>query len=164
MEEGTMSQTQSQPDDDKRVIPIVEEVLDVQKRQVETGGVRVRKTVHEREQQIDEHVWQEEVGVEHRVINRTVDGPAPTVRTEGDVLIVPVLEEVLVVTKQLMLREELRLTKRRTAAHTSRTVTLRREEAKIERLEPGNQPEHEKDLPPHHKDINTLIRKEPTNG
>jgi uncharacterized protein (TIGR02271 family) len=147
-----MSQTQSQPSDDIRVIPIVEEVLDVQKRQVETGGVRVRKTVHEREEQIDEPVWREEVEVEHLVINRVVDGPAPTVRTEGDVLIIPLVEEVLVVKKQLILREEFRITKRRTTTPSSQKVTLRREEAKIERLEEATPREQGADFPQHHKE------------
>ncbi len=36
------------PSDDIGVIPVVEEVLDVQKRRVETGGVRIIKIVHER--------------------------------------------------------------------------------------------------------------------
>jgi uncharacterized protein (TIGR02271 family) len=126
-----MSQAKSEHSNSVRVIPLVEEVLDVQTRRVESGGVRVRKTVHEREEQIDEPVWQDEVEVEHLMLNRVVDGPAPTVRTEGDVLIIPLLEEVLVVQKQLMLREEVRITKRRTQAPAAQKVTLRREEAHV---------------------------------
>lgn len=42
---------------------------------------------------------------------------APEIRTEGDVTIVPVLEEVLVVEKRLVLKEELHI-RRRVAAET----------------------------------------------
>jgi uncharacterized protein (TIGR02271 family) len=158
-----MRQGKSKHSDNIKVIPIIEEVPAMQKRSVETGGVRLRKTVREREEQIDEPVWQEEVNVERVVVNHAVDGPVPTVRTEGEVVIVPLLEEVLVVKKQLMLREELRITKRRTAGRSSQKVTLRREEARVERLEQGTGQAQQQDLPPHHK-TKYPLRKEPTNG
>jgi len=56
---------------------------------------------------------------------------APGVRDEGDELVVPVLEEVLVVQKQLFLREELRISRRRTESRGRRQVTIRSEEAEI---------------------------------
>jgi len=90
-----MSHMKSDHPDDVQVIPVVEEVLDAQTRPVDTGGVRISKTVREREEHIDEPVWREEIHVERVTINRIVDGPAPLVRTEGEVMIVPVLEEVL---------------------------------------------------------------------
>jgi len=52
-------------------------------------------------------------------------------------MIVPLLEEVLVVEKRLMLREEVRVTKRRNETHRPQTVTLRKEDVKVEKLEPG---------------------------
>jgi len=52
-----MSQTKSGWDENQQVIPVIEEVLDVQKRRVETGGVRINKKVSEREERIDEPVW-----------------------------------------------------------------------------------------------------------
>jgi len=157
-----MSEAKSQHGDIVQVIPVVEEVLDLQKRQVETGGVRISKTVHEREEHVDEPGWQEEVGVEHIEINRVVDGPVPKVRTEGDVTIIPVLEEVLIVKKQLILKEELHITKRRIVEHSPRTVILRREEARVERIERVNQQEQGEDLPQNQKEY--PLRKEPNNG
>jgi uncharacterized protein (TIGR02271 family) len=146
-----MSQTKSEWDEHQQVIPVIEEVLDVQKRQVETGGVRIHKKVSEREERIDEPVWQEEVDVRRVAINRVVDGPAPESRTEGDVMIVPVLEEVVVVRKQLVLKEELHITRRRIAARDSRTVTLRREEATVERIEPVDRQAREESIPHNQK-------------
>jgi stress response protein YsnF len=71
--------------------------------------------------------------VERVVIDRPID-TVPDVRTEGDVMIYPVVDEVLVVTKQLILREEIRITEVRRTEHFSEEVTLRRTEAKVERL------------------------------
>jgi stress response protein YsnF len=56
-------------------------------------------------------------------------------RSEGNTLIIPLLEEVLVVEKRLLLKEELHLTKQRVETHQPQRVTLRREEAAIERVE-----------------------------
>ncbi|MCU0893405.1 MAG: YsnF/AvaK domain-containing protein [Rhodospirillales bacterium] len=57
-------------------------------------------------------------------------------RQEGDTTIIPVFEEVVVVEKRLKLVEEVRLTKRQTIRHEPQTITLRRQEAVVERL-PG---------------------------
>jgi len=116
------------------VVPIVAEELNVRRRQVETGKVRIAKTVREHEEVVDEPLLQEEIDVERVAINRPVDTPPP-VRYEGDTLIVPLLEEVLVVEKRLMLKEELRVTKRRVETREPQRVTLRREEAAVERLD-----------------------------
>ncbi|MDB5301088.1 MAG: hypothetical protein JWO87_2751, partial [Phycisphaerales bacterium] len=62
----------------------------------------------------------------------------PEVRREGDTLIVPLVEEVLVVEKRLVLREEVRVTTRRSQTHQPQRVTLRSEEAEIERIAPAS--------------------------
>jgi uncharacterized protein (TIGR02271 family) len=119
---------------DTTVIPVIEEELDVQKRVVETGKVRVTKEVHERETVVDEPLFHDEVEVERVLIDRVVDGPLP-VRYEDDTMIVPIMEEVLVVEKRLVLKEELHIRKRRIETHQPQQVTLLREEVRVERLE-----------------------------
>ena len=114
------------------VIPLVAEAVEVGKRRVETGKVRVRKTVRTTEQVVDEPVFREDVEVERVAINRILDAPVEA-RQEGDTLIVPLMEEVLVVEKRLILREEIRITRRRTEQRDAQTVTLRSEEATVER-------------------------------
>jgi uncharacterized protein (TIGR02271 family) len=116
------------------VIPVVSEEVAVGKREVEAGRVRITKLVREEQQTVDQPVFAEEVVVERVAINRVVDGPVE-VRHEGDTMIVPLLEEVLVVEKRLMLREEVRISKRRNETHRAQTVTLRKEDVKVERLE-----------------------------
>jgi uncharacterized protein (TIGR02271 family) len=119
---------------EQTVIPVVEEELDVRKRRVETGfGARVVKTVEAHEEIVDEPVTREEVSVERVAVNRAVDGPV-AVRYEGDTMIVPVLEEVLVVEKRLMLKEEIRITRRKTEFSEPQRVLLRSEQAAVERI------------------------------
>jgi len=123
------------PSDDIRVIPVVEEILDVRQRRVETGRVRITKIVHEREEEVNAPRVREEVTIERVTLNRLVDAPV-SMRQEGDTFIIPLLEEVVVVEKRLMVKEELRITKRRIEEHASQKVMLRREEIVVERLDP----------------------------
>jgi stress response protein YsnF len=114
------------------VIPIVEEQAHLQKRVV-TNKVRVTKTAHVRQAVADEPLRRETVDVERVTINRVIDAPVE-IRHEGDTVIVPVMEEVLVVEKRLVLREEVRLTTRRTEHRQPQTVDLRYEQVSVERL------------------------------
>jgi len=117
------------------VVPVFEEQLDIKKRQVEVGRVRVDKIVREREELVDEPLLREEVQVERVAINRVVEH-APQSRQEGDTLIIPILEEVLVVEKRLMLKEELRITRRQIEEHRPEQVMLRSEEVRVSRIDP----------------------------
>ena len=116
------------------VLPVMAEALDVQKRRVETGRVRIHKAVHTREVLVDEPLLREEVAIERVPVNRVVEGPIP-VRYEGDTMIISVLEEVLVVDTRLLLKEEVRITTRRTERHAPERVTLRREDVTVERVD-----------------------------
>lgn len=118
------------------VIPVIEETVDVRKREVEAGVVRITKVVHKEEAVIDEPLLREEVEVKHVPINRFLDSPV-AVRYEGDTMILPVVEEVI--EKRLMLREELHITKRQVKVVEPQQVTLRREEVKVERVNPPEQ-------------------------
>ena len=115
------------------VVPVVAEQVSVDKRTVERGRVRVQKVVREDVQVVEQPLAHEEVAVERVPVNRVVEGPV-SVRQEGDTVIVPVVEEVLVVEKRLMLREEVRVTKRRVETRTAHEVPVRREEVRIERV------------------------------
>jgi uncharacterized protein (TIGR02271 family) len=113
----------------------MQEELDVRTRRVETdSGVRVSKTVEQREELIDAPLTREEVDVERVAINRTVEAPIG-VRYEGDTMIIPIFEEVLVVEKRLVLKEEIRVTRRRSEFRATQRVALRREIADVERIE-----------------------------
>ena len=118
------------------VIPLVEETIHVSKRTVETGKVRITKTVKETTETVREPLLKEAVSVERVAINRVVDAPEAARREDG-VLIIPLYEETLVVEKRLVLTEELRITIRQSTETMSQTVDLRREEVFIENLPSG---------------------------
>ena len=118
--------------DSPAVIPVAKEELRVGTRHVESGVVRVRKIVRERVETVDEPMLHDEVDVEHIAINRVVEAPAPP-REEGDVLVIPVYEEVVTVQRQWVLREEIRLRRREVQTRHREQVTLREEQATVER-------------------------------
>ena len=113
-------------------IPLVEERLAVAKRQVETEGLEVRISVEEREERLPVELTHDKVEVE-RVPRNVAVTDVPMVRLEGNVTIIPVVEEVMVVEKRLMLVEEIHV--RRTSETTSEEVQLmvRSEQARIAR-------------------------------
>lgn len=118
-------------------IPVIAEELQVGKRVVETGRVRVRKVVHQREAVVDEPLFRDDVQVERVAINQQIN-MLPDVRREGDTVIIPVVEEILVVEKRLVLKEELHVTRRRTTVRDQQTVPLLSEELIVERLPPND--------------------------
>jgi uncharacterized protein (TIGR02271 family) len=116
------------------VIPVMEESAVVTKRIIDQGGVRITKLVHEREEIVDEPLQQERVAVERIPVNQVVE-QAPGIRRDGNTIIIPLVEEVIVVEKRLVLKEELRVTLQRTSRRQPQSVTLRREEAVVERVD-----------------------------
>ena len=124
----------SEGEREEETITLVEEQLRVGRREVERGRVRITKRVEHHEGTIDEPVLRERVEVERVPINREIDGPVE-VRREGDVTIIPVYEEVLVIEKRLMLKEELHVRKERHEESEPQHVTLRREHVEVERIE-----------------------------
>ena len=120
-------------DNAEMVIPVVAEDAEIRKERRITGKVRLRKIVHHEEQTIDEPLLRERVNVERVAIGQWVD-EAPPIRNEGETLVVPVVEEVLVVEKRLRLREEVRLTWCREEEHEPQHLVVRREEVSVERV------------------------------
>ena len=115
------------------VVPVVVEELEVQKRVVETGKVRITKVVHERETTVDEPLWHDTVAITRVPIQRVVEGPVP-VREENGTTIISVVEEVLVVAKRWMLREEIHIRQQRIETHQPQRITLRSEDVQVERV------------------------------
>ena len=117
---------------EETVVSLAAETLRVGKRTVERGRVRLHKTVTERLETAELTLMREQVEVERVAINRPVEEAEP-VRYEDDVMVIPRYEEVLVVSKQLMLVEELRVRTVRSERREPQQVTLRREELSVER-------------------------------
>lgn len=111
----------------------MEEVVRLDKQTVETGRVVLHKTVQVESQTVEVPLREEQVQVQRVAVNRYVE-EAPPVRHEGEIMIISLVREELVVTKRLLLVEELHVHKQVLTAHTSQTVELRREEVTYERI------------------------------
>lgn len=123
-------------------VPVREEQLHVQTHEVETGRVRIHKHVNERAETVRRELWHDEVDVERVPVNRIV-AELPQVRHEGDTMVIPVVEEVLVVEKRYRIKEEVHIRRRREAETHEATLPLKAEELTIERFDTSlNQPEH----------------------
>jgi uncharacterized protein (TIGR02271 family) len=115
------------------VVQLREETLVAQKQWVEAGAVLITKELEERTETVPVEIGYEEVHVDRVQVNRALaEGEQAVPRQEGDTFIVPIVEEEIVVTKRLVVREELRITKRRMARHEELTGTVRAERVNIE--------------------------------
>ncbi|MFW5972631.1 MAG: YsnF/AvaK domain-containing protein [Bacteroidota bacterium] len=133
--EGDFRNPASQPEPNSTItetIPIVEESLRARKEVQETGRVRISKRTETHTETIDEPLLRENVEVRRIPVDRVVDGPVE-IRREGDVTIIPVMEERLVVQKQLVLKEELHVERRASTHHDPQHVDVRRERVTVQR-------------------------------
>ena len=112
-------------------IPLVEERLTVTKRQVESERVRVQISVDEREEEVSVELASDEVEVQ-RVPKNVPLSELPGVRLEGNTTIIPVVEEVVVVEKRLVLVEEIHVRKQSTPRTEQVPMIVRSEKASIE--------------------------------
>jgi uncharacterized protein (TIGR02271 family) len=119
------------------VIPVVQEQATVDKKTVESGKVRIEKKVVEVEKTIDIPLLKEGYEIERVPVNKIVDSH-PSIREDGDIIIIPVVREVLVVEKRLELVEEVHVIKHRTEVPHTENFTLRKEEVNVERNPSGN--------------------------
>ncbi len=115
------------------VVALRDEYLDVKKNWVETGAVLIKKRVETQQQTVPVDLEYEEVEVQRVPVNRILaPGESVSPRNEGDVLIVPVVEEEVVVTKRLVVREEIRILKRRMQRRQEFSDTVRSEQLQVE--------------------------------
>ena len=120
-------------------INLLEEVLRVGKREIETGRVRVSVLTDTEQRVVAETLRSRRVEVERVKLGRRLEaGEAmPQSRIEGQELVVPIVEEMLVVEKRLVVTEELRIRIMQTEEKVEQTVPLRRQRAVVERM-PAN--------------------------
>lgn len=117
------------------ILPLVEERITVAKREVESGRVRIRTVVDERQEWVRETLLRDEASIERVKIDEEFEAP-PEPRWEGDTLVVPVVEEILVIHKHYRVKEELRVAMQRRQEVFEQPVTVRSQRAVIERSEP----------------------------
>ena len=124
---------------DNVVIPLLAEEVSVGKKQVATGRVKVSTVTHSREELVEQLLQSERVEVERLPVGQVVP-KIPEVRTEGDVTIIPVVEETIVLQRQLVLKEEVRIRRIRETQNYRENVVLRQQEAVITRVPDDTNP------------------------
>ena len=96
--------------------------------------MRVGKQTHTREVAVDEDLVKESAEIETIPIGRQIF-EMPSVRHEGETIIVPIVEEVIHTERRLMLKEEVRITRKKTTEQFHDRVTLRYQEAVVTRVQ-----------------------------
>jgi uncharacterized protein (TIGR02271 family) len=121
---------------DEMIIPLVSEDVTVTKREVVKGRARIHIVTDSVDEKLPADLMGEDVEIRHVPVNRYLDdGEArPQSRSEGDVVIIPVIEEVAVIEKRLLLREELHIHRHAVSKPAELSVTLRKQRAEIEIL------------------------------
>ncbi len=116
---------------DLQTLPLHAETVTVAKR-VRKTSVKATWTTSTRDVAVDEELDREQVIVERVAVGRVVDA-VPPVRQEGDVTILPVVEGEVVITRRLVLREEVHLRRVRTTERNVETVALREQTVSVTR-------------------------------
>ena len=109
-----------------------EEQLVARKETRERGTVKVRTEIEHMPGRLEVDAYREEVEVEHEPVGEVVTERVQPWKEDDGALVVPIYEEELVVSTQLVLRERIRI---RTVATTERRLfekTLRRERLVVE--------------------------------
>ena len=113
-------------------LPIHAETVDVSRRKIEHAVVRAALTTHSRDVAVDEKLNSERVEIERVPIGRIVDA-MPPIREEGDTTIIPVVEEMVVVERRLVLKEEVRLRRVKSMERHVETVVVREQKVTVTR-------------------------------
>lgn len=114
---------------EEEIIPIVEERVRLEKRAREGRSVTVRTRPVTETVELSAPVTREHVEVRRVPIDRLVEA-VPDIREEGDLTIIPVVEERLRVVVDLVLVEEIHL--ERTSETIDQTLTVERRRTEID--------------------------------
>lgn len=122
--------------EETKVIPVIEEFLKVDKKLVETGRIHIRKEIDKEEKQIEIPLINESYEVEKVKVKNQIFDQIPTIRDEGDVIVIPVIKEVAEIKIRYEVTEEIRLKKNKTTTTHKEKVTLKKEKVIVERETP----------------------------
>ena len=114
-------------------VELAEEQLHVDKTMQQAGEVEIHKEIVEEQVQVPVTLQHEEVVVTRRAVDRDLaPGESATDMDEGEVIRIPVSEEVANVTKTAHVVEEVEIDKRKVTDDQTVTGTVRREEIDID--------------------------------
>jgi uncharacterized protein (TIGR02271 family) len=120
-------------DENHVIVPLHAEELTVAKRRIVTGRARISTMTRQQEELVEVLLTRERVEIERTPIGKPLEH-VPAVREEGDTLVIPVVEEVLMVQRRLVLKEEIRVRRVHETERHQERVTLRKQDASITRI------------------------------
>ena len=123
------------------ILPLRAEEISILTRRVEGDTVHVDTVTHHHERLVELNLTHERVEVEIVPIGRRIDA-APPIRQEGDTTIMSVVEEIVVVERRLVLKEEVRIRRVHVTETHRETVTVRAQDAVVTRTEAGFSQRH----------------------
>jgi len=127
-------------DENELVIPIVDEELEVGKRVVEQGGVRVHSHMTERPVEKSVRLRDERVTVERRPVDRALSTAEAEARFRDGSFEMKAVSEVPIVGKRAHVVEEIFITKTVTERIEKVRDTLRHTDAQVSELPAKHQP------------------------
>jgi uncharacterized protein (TIGR02271 family) len=113
-------------DKQAEVVPVIEEQLQIEKKEEVQATVTVEKSVNEEEVALNIPYTEEKLTIKRQPVNQFVDDNPPALRQEGDYTIIPVLKEVVV--KRTLLVEEVYIHKEILHKVDQSTLNLRTED------------------------------------
>lgn len=126
--------------DGAMAVPLAAEELRVSTRENVTGRVRVRTVLDVTKEMVRQELESEHLTVTRVPVDQLIEA-APPIRTEGDVTIIPIVEEILVVETRLVLKEEVHIRRTSTKEFVEQPVTLRKQRAVVEEIDGDGQAE-----------------------
>src|ERR1051325_944854 len=116
----------------ENTIDVLHEQVNIDKKVVDSGKVFIHKKVYREDEEVTVPVAHEKVEIRKISVNKYVDA-LPAVRHEGNTTVIPVVQEVLVMEKKLLLVEEVHVIKHVVEKTEEHTVPLRKEKVEVER-------------------------------
>lgn len=141
-EQGSSGATHSLGEDSSVLRLLAEDAI-VSRQVIETGRVRVAKVTRTRDHLIDESLASTRFEVSRIPVGRLIDA-MPSIKEDGDLTIVPIVEETVVVERRLLLKEELHIRRVQTNERYQQTVKLRYQTAEVTRI-PAQKPATDND-------------------
>lgn len=124
--------TQEEGSEIQKVIPVVEEFVEIDTKLTEKETIKISKNVSQEEIDISIPLITESFDIERVPVERYVD-VKPEISIEGDLIVIPVIKEVIV--KRYQVTEEIRLHRKATESQFEETVLVKKEEVTIEKKE-----------------------------
>ena len=118
-------------DRDGHTFDVVQEEVKIRKHAVERGRVRIHTRVEEVPYEETVEVREDVISIERVPVGIELDSP-PEPRQEGDVTILPVIEEVIVVSKRYRVVEEIRIARHREIHEEIVGTTIKQQQVDIE--------------------------------